>query len=455
MKTFKFLIAIPVLLFSNYIFAQVVDISVQVLQGFSAQAKLYLFSESDFQLVDSSFQKAPGTYTFKLNEGYKEGVYKIEVGKNINFNIVVSNEPRIDISTVVFAPEDSLKSLFSKENRVFWQYQAKKKQQRQQAWLLQSLLDYYPDTLAFHHSLKEELLNLNRTLYNFAKKLAHENPELLASRYIILDQRPVVTEGMAGEAVTMYMRENWWNLIDLFDMRLLNTPALQSSLWSYIEQFFSDDYHKEEQDDAFIDGVSKLMCMEMNEEIRSFFRKTLIAGFTDSDYYPVVEFLETSKFGSLKPIKKSTSPALFNKLKPKTRVGEKAFDFTYQSPNGQNQKLSELGAEYILVLFWSSWCPHCIESLPRITEVYNRYKDQGFEVIAISIDEEENLWRRYVNDLGLNWVNIREPISQPSKMLLMYDVNETPKMFLLSKDLTIVSRPATRRQLENRLRRLF
>lgn len=455
MKSLKLLFLVPFFLNSFFLNAQSVEISVQVLQGLSAQAKLFVFSEAEYQLVDSSYQRSPGTYNFKLNEGYKEGVYKIEVGKNINFNIVLCNEPFVDILTVVYAPEDSLKSVNSIENRVFWQYQAQKKQHRQQAWLLQSLIDYYPDSSKFHHTLNDELLKLNRSLYNFAKSLAHNNPELLASRFILLDQRPVAPEGLEGDAISIYLRENWWNLIDLFDARLLNSPSLQSSLWSYIEQYFSDENDKEEQDEAFVEGVSRLMHREMNEELRRFLRNTLIAGFSDTDYYPVVEYLETTPFGALKPIKKRSSSSILTKGKPKVKVGEKAFDFSYEMPNGQKQNLSGLEAEYVLVVFWSTWCPHCIETLPRITEVYKNYKDQGFEVIAISIDEEENLWRRYINDLGLNWINIREPISQPSKMLFMYDVNETPKMYLLSKDLTIVSRPATRRQLENRLRRLF
>ncbi|HPF92771.1 MAG TPA: thioredoxin-like domain-containing protein, partial [Tenuifilaceae bacterium] len=77
------------------------------------------------------------------------------------------------------------------------------------------------------------------------------------------------------------------------------------------------------------------------------------------------------------------------------------------------------------------------------------------EVIAVSLDDEDELWDGYVKSMGLDWINMREPVADGSEILYMYKVEETPMMFLLSKDLTIISRPATRRQLKAKLRKLL
>jgi thiol-disulfide isomerase/thioredoxin len=427
--------------------SQTVEISVQVLQAFSSEAKLYLYKGTDFHLVDSSWQIAPGTYNFKLNEGYQQGMYKLNVGKNISFNIIVANEPRIDITTVVYAPDDSLKSANSLENNIFWQYQKFKKQNQQQTWLIQSLMEYYNKSHSFYQLLNEEFINLNNNLLEQENSIIKKHPDLLASKIIALEQKQITQNVEIKDIADL-----WWGNIDLNDIRILHSPTLQTRLWNYVEQFFSDQYDKEEQDDAFIEGISSLMEMKMSSDIKRFFRNTLISGFIDSDYQPVIEYIETTRFGELEALRKKTP---IDKKSVKVNVGDKAFDFVVKLPNGKNTKLSKIKGNYKLILFWSTWCPHCIETLPRITEIYEQYKDKGFEVIAISIDDEQDLWNRYIKDLDLNWINMQEPYSQGSKVLYMYDVNETPKMFLLSKDLTIISKPATRRQLEVRLKKIL
>ncbi|PKP37867.1 MAG: hypothetical protein CVT98_05595 [Bacteroidetes bacterium HGW-Bacteroidetes-15] len=453
MRVVKLLVIILLIFTNNLLVAQPVEISVQVLQGFSPQAKLYLFNGSDVELVDSTMQSAPGTYYFILKEGYQQGMYRIDVGKNIKLNVIIGEEQFIDVSTVVFAPEDSLKSHKSIENKIYWDYQRKKKQHKQHTWFIESLMGYYSDSVMFYHLLEKELSNQNRMLGIYAKGIVEQHPNLLASKYINLEQRPIVPHLLEGEARIQYLKDTWWEGVDLMDSRLLYSPSLQLRLWNYVELFFSENLDKEEQDEAFINGISRLMSMEMLKELKIFFRNNLVVGFTDTDYQPVLEYLETEQFGTIIPLKKKT-PSLCLKTLSKVKVGEKAYDFSLELPNKQKVKLSKIQAKYKLLVFWSTWCPHCIETLPQINDIYESYKDSGLEVIAISIDEEDNLWKRYIKDMNLNWVNIREPISEGSKVLVMYEVNETPKMFLLSKDLEILSRPTTRRQLEVKLKRL-
>lgn len=453
MRHIKLLITKVLLITPFLLNGQQVEIEVQVIQSFSPQAKLYLYNGSDIELVDSSNQVSPGTYKFQLNEGYKQGMYRLDVGRNLKIDFVVNNEPDIDITTTVYAPEDSLKTSKSLENRVYWEFQKKKRQHKQHSWFIESLMDYYSDSVLFYHLLEKELENQNRLHAKYANHLISSYPDLLSSKYIALEINPIAPSSFEGEDKRLFLTQVWWDNVDLQDLRIINSPAFQSRLWSYVEQFFSDNLDKEQQDEAFIEGISKLMEKEMNQDVRISIRNALIFGFKDTDYSPVLEYLETSSFGNLKPLKAKASVRFSMKF-PKVNVGDKAYDFVVNQPDGKKIKLSKIKAKYKLVIFWSTWCPHCIETLPRISEIYNEYKDIGFEVIAVSIDDEENLWNHYIKDMNLKWINVREPLSSENEIFLMYDVKETPKMFLLSEDLKIISRPSTRRQLENRLKRL-
>jgi len=74
------------------------------------------------ELIDSVYFTSPGVFQFTLHPGYQQGLYKVNIGKGISLDVVVGGEPLIDVSTVVYAPNDSLKSIHSKENALYWEY---------------------------------------------------------------------------------------------------------------------------------------------------------------------------------------------------------------------------------------------------------------------------------------------------------------------------------------------
>lgn len=438
--------------FSFTAHAQPVDISVNILQAFSPQARLLKFDGQGYTVVDSSLQISQGSYRFTLPSGYQKGMYRVDVGKNIKLNIVVGNETRIDVNTVVFAPDDSLRSNASVENNTYWKFQRQKALHGQQTWLIRSLMDYYPDTSTFQNILRDEVKRLSNELNRFAEELIQSNHNLLASEFIRLEQRPVACD--SDKVTPDQLVSAWWSTIDLHNPLIKNTPALSERVWAYMENYFSDDFYKEEQDMEFIRGVHALLARPMDIEVKHALREILINGFVDSDYQDVYEYLQLTAFDDLEPLRKP-EPEDKSKKKPRVKVGEKALDFRLQPLQGSPINLSNINADYKLVLFWSSWCPHCIHAIPKILEIYKTYKDMGFEVIAISLDDESASWERYVRDLNLHWINVRIPYSPENDVYAVYDVHETPRMFLLSKDLEIVSKPSTIRQLEVRLRRAF
>ena len=63
-------------------------------------------------------------------------------------------------------------------------------------------------------------------------------------------------------------------------------------------------------------------------------------------------------------------------------------DFQVTTLDGRSLQLSSLKGKVVMVDFWATWCPPCLEELPHFKELYGQYKDKGFEMIGISLDEE-------------------------------------------------------------------
>ncbi len=68
------------------------------------------------------------------------------------------------------------------------------------------------------------------------------------------------------------------------------------------------------------------------------------------------------------------------------QVGAKAPDFTLKNADGQDVTLSDLKGKVVLVNFWATWCGPCVREIPDFLEVYDEYKDKGFEIIGVSLD---------------------------------------------------------------------
>lgn len=62
-------------------------------------------------------------------------------------------------------------------------------------------------------------------------------------------------------------------------------------------------------------------------------------------------------------------------------------EFMLSTLPGEETSLSNYKGKYVLLNFWATWCPPCLEEMPSMELVYQRYKDQGFTVLAVSSDE--------------------------------------------------------------------
>jgi len=76
---------------------------------------------------------------------------------------------------------------------------------------------------------------------------------------------------------------------------------------------------------------------------------------------------------------------------PNYNKNELAPMFELQSINGNTVKLSDYKGKVVLIDFWATWCPPCRKSIPDLISLKNKYKDKGFEVIGISLDQQNTI----------------------------------------------------------------
>ena len=137
--------------------------------------------------------------------------------------------------------------------------------------------------------------------------------------------------------------------------------------------------------------------------------------------------------------------------------GMDAPDISLPGLNGKAINLSSLKGKVVLIDFWASWCGPCRMANPHVVEIYNKYKDKGFDVYSVSLDgldsrqrqslaedkaqlsmqldRQKERWLQAIKDDNLVWTShVSDLMKWDSKAASMYGVSSIPKTFLVGKD---------------------
>src|SRR5262249_18632423 len=79
-------------------------------------------------------------------------------------------------------------------------------------------------------------------------------------------------------------------------------------------------------------------------------------------------------------------------------------DFSLTTSEGQNMSLDELKGKVVLLDFWGTWCPPCVESVPTLRELNKRLaKETSFVMISVSSDGQEEKWKDFIVKERMIW----------------------------------------------------
>lgn len=403
------------LLYSNLFWSQF-TINIEAPLQFSEQKVLLYTLNGSKDYIATQAHKKNGKWILKMPEYYK-GILKAyfpESNQSINF---ISENKDVFIKFDILDNKIQGINFLDEANKKWNETLLLKRKKEEILPLLSQIKTFYNDQSNFDLALENEILLLDKTLINTEENsflkyyLDHlsytqnSNNSLTYNDY----KQVIINSGEMLESSSL-MRPILINFL-----KTLSRENLQKEIDNLLDELNLETHRGQT---ILAEFLSIFEAYGLNNEKEKYYQKA--TALTCS----INKNLETS----IKAIKN-------------TSIGANFEDYTFSNlaKNTQKKKLSEIKSDKKLILFWSSTCPHCLSELPIILKHYSTLKQQGIEVIALSLDTDKNSYHEKTT--ALPWIQDTELKGWKSSFVEKYNVNSTPTYYLLDNNLKIIDKP--------------
>jgi thiol-disulfide isomerase/thioredoxin len=399
------------------------------------QLILTQYNYGEQTIVDTTFSDETGYFAFTLPDTLNPGMLGLFGGQNIHYELIFNDEPIRFISTGS-TQNDQISFIESDENKIYYDYVFKKTENIYKINLLNSLIKQYPKDDPFYKRLTDEYTKLSDEIDSTVMLHAKQHPDFLAVKYMLSDRPAIPPPGLSTPEETEWLKKHFWDHVDFSDSSLINSSILSSKVVAYLQLFQADAQTPDEAQDLMKPALDTLLeKTTLNGKVYGWLLQYLVNGFESVGYDKLLIYLN-DVHAAENICESKTRKTVEEKLKmAKTlAIGAIAPDFTAKDLNGKTIKLHQLKANRIVLVFWASWCPHCVkEALPVLKKLYHQ-PGRNFEVVAISVDENIKNVQQAVNEYGYDWITIAEGKGWDGDIPLLYGISATPTFFVLDQN---------------------
>jgi cytochrome c biogenesis protein CcmG, thiol:disulfide interchange protein DsbE len=111
-------------------------------------------------------------------------------------------------------------------------------------------------------------------------------------------------------------------------------------------------------------------------------------------------------------------------------IGTNAPDFTVQDDD-RKVTLSQLRGQVVVLNFWATWCPPCIEEMPSLVQMQQRMQSKGVTVLAVSVDVDEKQYRRFLREHNVSLLSVRDADRKSNEL---YGTFKFPETYVIDRN---------------------
>lgn len=414
-------------------------------------------------LVDSAPVAPNGQAVFRGKERLAGGIYLIAFPKKDGyFEAVIDKEQRFSVTADSANLLRSLKFTGSRENLLFRDYQDFTTKIGTDISQLQK--DYAAaKTRSDSAAILARMKDRNAALRKYRETFNRENPQHLLSQIFYILNEPMIPEGWKDSTlVYQYYRSHYWDSVNLSDSRLLRTPVFQSKFNRYF-----DEVLPQHPDSLILEADEMMFAARQSKDMRQFVLATLTEKYVNPKYmgqdavfvhlfqkYFIVGEADGWMTEKYRKFVFDRGYSLMSNV-----IGEKGANLKLQDTSGRMVSLYDLKAPYIVICFWDPNCSHCQVEVPKLDSLYqNKWKSMGIKLFGVMTDGGKDKWMAYIREHNLkDWVHLyqtgemkeAEMRSGQPGFRQLYDVYQTPMLYLLDAEKRIIAKKLNYEQLND------
>lgn len=397
--------------------------------------KLYL---NNMILIDSCAIHRNGKFGFK--EPFQSlGYYQLGFDDTNCIELILNpSESEVELYFSNILLKDGVVVLKSNENQLLWANKHLSKTllvPKKQLYIKRSWVPQSDSTSRTNFS--NQLQWFDSIQVSFIEAIAKQYPTSFFAKTALLSlPRKGLTES------------SYFNDIDFNDTTLLHSPVFQIRIIGFLLAY------TQYTETGFKEAINRiLMASSINERSNSFCLNYLLELFDklgpEMVFQYIVENYVLKNACSEQMMDEHFMPRVssYKLLLP----GNKAPNFNARNQLGEPLELDNLlkNNRFVVLFFWSSGCDFCKGQTTPLKNTYKALKDNGIEVLGISLDNDIIFWQNYLKSEQLPWLNVHIQKSWESEVAQLYKINKTPTFYLVSSNATIVARPNNVMELSN------
>jgi len=446
-------------------------------QGYNIHLTLKPFTNSKVYLgyhygkvkavADSLILDGNSAGVFKGKEKLQGGIYFIvSPKKEILFELLIDQQQDFSISADTARIPASIVFTGSPENKTFLEYTAFMNSHGKELTNLQSQLAQ-SRTKNDSAAIKQKIAVVNEEVKTERETVQNKDPNSLLATLLralkdpIIPPTPAASNGKPDSTFAYrYYKAHYWDNISLTDDRLIRTPILEPKLDYYYKNLVSpepDSLNRE------IDHM--LLYSRTNKEMFKFLliyftQKYINPEYMGQDAVFVHLFEKYINAGQAdffsEKYRKFVDDRAYSVMA--NLIGQPAANLEMTDTSGKARSLYEIPSKFVLVCFWDPTCSHCKETIPRLDSIYRaKWKYEGVQIFSVMVDGGQDNWREFIRSHHLgDWINVYQTTAQHDAVVAsgrpdyrqLYDVYQTPVLYLLDKDKRIVAKKLTYLQLD-------
>lgn len=418
-------------------------------------------------LADSAMLDANSTGTFKGRKALPGGIYFIvSPRKEILFEVLIDKQQHFSISGDSATIPAGLQFKNSPDNTLFQAYTLSINKSGREAAETSQTLAQVTDP-AQQERLRSRVQQLNQQILKYRDSIEKKYPASFLTTLFHAMREPTIPPAAKhpggkydSNYAFRYFKSHYWDGISLTDERLIRTPILETKLDKYYRDLVAPEPDSINREVDYMLALSRASDEMFKYLMVYFVQKYINPEYMGQDAVFVHLFERYINTGQAEffteQYKKYMSDRAYSLMA--NLIGAPASDLQMTDTSGKTIPLYSVAADFTVLVFWDPTCGHCKETVPKVDSIFQAsWRNQGVAVYGVMVEGGQDNWRKFIRDNNLNgWIHVYQTEDQKNADITagkpgyrqLYDVYQTPVLYLLDKDKRIIAKKLTYQQID-------